>query len=81
MPMITTQPMSTPRVSDLVLDPFVYSDALAPLVREGRLAGEAASSLVATLPAAIAQLDALGDAYGAIALASLYEQLASLHIA
>ncbi|HMQ33068.1 MAG TPA: hypothetical protein PKD53_20220 [Chloroflexaceae bacterium] len=76
--MTVSTTMSAPRVSDLVLDPFVYSDALAPLVREGRLAHEAADRLAAALPAAIAQLDALGDAYGAIALASLYEQLAGL---
>ncbi len=78
MTMSTTTPAIVPQVSDLVLDPFTYSDALAPLVREGRLAHTAADHLTATLPAAIAQLDALGDAYGAIALASLYEQLTSL---
>lgn len=76
---MTTQ--LTPRVSDLVLDPFAYSEALTPLVREGRLAHAEADRLAAALPTAIAQLDALGDAYGAIALASLYEQLASLNFA
>lgn len=72
----TTQP--APRVSDLVLDPFAYSEALAPLVREGRLPQAEADSLARALPTAIAQLDALGDAYGAIALAGLFEQLENL---
>jgi hypothetical protein len=75
----TTQP--APRVSDLVLDPFAYSEALAPLVREGRLPHAEADHLAWALHAAIAQLEAVGDAYGAIALAHLYEQLSTLHLA
>lgn len=75
----TTQP--APRVSDLVLEPFTYSEALTPLVREGRLPHDEADRLAAALPTAIAQLDALGDPYGAIALAHLLEQLADLNVA
>lgn len=67
-----------PNVSELVLDPFTYSDLLAPLLREGLLAHAEADRLAAALPTAIAQLDALGDAYGAIALAGLYAQLENL---
>lgn len=68
--------LPTPRVSDLVLEPFAYSDSLRALVRGGRLSHDAVDHLCAALPTAIAQLEALGDAYGAIALAGLYEQLA-----
>ncbi len=69
---------SAPRVSDLVLDPFIYSDTLGRLARDGRLAHELADRLAEVLPAAIAQLDALGDSYGAIALDSLYGHLAGM---
>lgn len=65
-----------PLVTDLVLDPFLYSDLIGPLVREGLLPTNEADHLAGVLPAAIAQLDALGDAYGAIALAAIYAQLA-----
>lgn len=67
-----------PTVSELVLEPFVYSDLLAPLLREGLLPNAEADRLAAALPTAIAQLDALGDAYGAIALAGLFAQLENL---
>lgn len=72
---------STPRVSDLVLEPFGYSDALRGPVQQGSLPDEVAERLSTVLPVAIAQLEALGDAYGAIALATLYEQIESLQAA
>lgn len=78
MTLTTTRP--TPQVSDLVLDPFAYSDRLAPRLRAGLLDHDEADHLACVLPTAIAQLDAVGDAYGAIALACLYEQLAHLPV-
>lgn len=72
---------STPKVSDLVLDPFAQSDTLGHAMRQGLLADEAAEELAHILPTAIAQLEAIGDAYGAIALATLSEQLDHLAIA
>lgn len=77
--MFTT--VATPRVSDLVLEPFAYSDALLSPALQGDLPDEMAERLSMILPVAIAQLEALGDAYGAIALASLYEQIESLQVA
>jgi hypothetical protein len=70
---------STPQISDLVLDPLAYSDALRGPVLRGSLPGATAERLSTVLPVAIAQLDALGDTDGAIALATLYEQIESLH--
>lgn len=70
-----------PCVSELVLEPFVYSDIFGPLVREGLLTHGESEHLAEVLTPAIAQLDALGDEYGAIALAGLYEQLAGLQAA
>lgn len=68
------------RVSDLVLNPFAYSDALRGPVSHGNVDDNVAERLSMILPIAIAQLDALGDPYGAIALESLYEELESLHL-
>ena len=72
---------TTPKVSDLVLDPFVYSETLTQALHAGCLADATAEGLARVLPTAIAQLDAIGDPYGAMALDSLYEQLDSMAIA
>lgn len=72
------RPTAEVQVVDLVLDPFMYREALIRPIREGQLDGESLDHLAAVLPAAIAQLDALGDVYGAIALAGLQNQLTGL---
>ncbi|NTU84001.1 MAG: hypothetical protein HGA45_32295 [Chloroflexales bacterium] len=74
----TVSVTTAPQVSDLVLDPFVYSEALRGPVLRGSLPDDEAERLSTVLPVAIAQLDAIGDAYGAIALATLYEQIECL---
>jgi hypothetical protein len=63
------------QIIDLVLDPFRYQDALSREVRSGQLEGEIIQQLATVLPVAIAQLDAIGDMYGSLALAGLYDQL------
>jgi hypothetical protein len=68
------------QVTDLVLDPFEYQDALGRQVRSGELEGETIEQLATMLPVAIAQLDAIGDTYGSLALAGLYDQLARLEM-
>jgi hypothetical protein len=73
----TQQP--NPQVSDLVLDPLDYSEALRGPVLRGSLAGKDAVRLALILPVAIAQLDAIGDSYGALALANLYKRIVRLH--
>lgn len=73
------KPTQELHVSDLVIDPFEYAEALAPVVRRSLLASEAADHLAQLLPLAIAQLDAVGDVYGALALAGLYAQMEPLH--
>ena len=71
----TIRPAIDVQVSDLVLDPFAYRDALRAPVSQGRLDDDAIGHLAKVLPAAVAQLDAIGDEYGTIALAGLYHQL------
>jgi hypothetical protein len=68
------------QVSDLVLDPFQYQEALSRQARSGQLEGETIEHLATVLPVAIAQLDAIGDSYGSLALAGLYNQLTRLEI-
>jgi hypothetical protein len=63
------------RVTDLVLDPFRYHDALSAQASLGQLECVTIEHLARVLPVAVAQLDAIGDAYGTIALAKLYDQL------
>jgi hypothetical protein len=65
-------------IIDLVLDPFRYQDALSRQARSGQLEGETIQQLTTVLPMAIAQLDAIGDLYGSLALAGLYDQLTRL---
>jgi hypothetical protein len=66
------------QVTDLVLDPFRYQDALSGRARSDQLEGETIQHLTTLLPVAIAQLDAIGDLYGSWALAGLYNQLIRL---
>jgi hypothetical protein len=65
----------TPQVVDLVLDPFSYQEALCAQVEQEQLSSLIVTHLVLVLPLAIAQLDALGDTYGALALEGLQHQL------
>jgi hypothetical protein len=66
------------RAIDLVLDPFGYEDVLGMQIRAAQLEDETVNQLTAALPQAIAQLDAIGDLHGSLALAGLYDQLARL---
>lgn len=66
---------------DFVLDPFACCEALTTPVRQGRLSGETIEQLALVLPQAIAQLDAIGDLHGALALAELYDRLSQHPIA
>ncbi len=68
------------QVFDLVLDPFVYRDTLATPASMGLLDSHAVHHLVEVLPLAIAQLDAVGEEYGAIALAGLQDKLAGYEV-
>lgn len=70
------KPAAEVQVVDLVLDPFTYHDAMVASVSQGQLDSDAIDSLTAVLPIAIAQLDAIGDLHGALALAGLYDRLA-----
>ena len=72
------KPAANIQVVDFVLDPFIYHDALIESLREGQHEGDALDHLASVLPVAIAQLDAVGDAYGAMALGNLYEHVAGL---
>jgi hypothetical protein len=63
------------QVVDLVLDPFGYQDTLRTCVQQGQLNGKTLAHLEQVLPLAIAQLDAVGDIYGALALEALHDQL------
>jgi hypothetical protein len=66
------------QVTDLVLDPFSYHDILSARASLGQLEGDAINHLATLLPVAVAQLDAIGDPYGSLALAGLYNQLTGL---
>jgi len=72
------KPATNVQVIDLVLDPFAYHDALIASVSRGQLDSDAIDYLDMVLQVAIAQLDAVGDAYGALALVALYDQLVRL---
>ena len=61
---------------DLVIDPLAYYDALAASIYQCLCDEPSTEHLSSVLPAAIAQLDAVGDEYGALALAGLSAQLA-----
>lgn len=63
------------QVVDLVLDPFNYRDVIGTFLDQDRLNGAVVEHLARVLPLAIAQLDAVGDAYGALALEELRCQL------
>lgn len=75
------RPLTDVRVVDLVLDPSTYYDLLIDTLHQGWLDTDAAACLVKILPVAIAQLDAIGDAYGALALSGLYTRLGQLTVA
>lgn len=78
--MTQTQSQPTqPQVVDLVLEPFAEREALTNLLRQGLLPVAAAEQLVPRLLQAIAQLEAIGDLHGAVALSELLHQLAPLH--
>jgi hypothetical protein len=64
-----------PQVVDLVLDPFSYEDVLGAQAERGQLNSMIITHLAQVLPLAIAQLDAVGDVYGALALEGLQSQL------
>jgi hypothetical protein len=72
----TLRPITSIQVSDLVIDPFFYREALAVAVRQERLPHASLEYLGTLLPRAVAQLDAVGDPYGAMALDGLLSQLA-----
>jgi hypothetical protein len=76
--MQSIQPIADIQLFDLVLDPFAYADALSEAAHEGRLEGEASERLAHVLELAIAQLDSVGDEYGALALADLFNGLLRL---
>jgi hypothetical protein len=59
------------RLVDLVLEPFASCENLNATLRDGKLSPQQAEHLAALLPRAVAQLDAIGDPHGALALASL----------
>ena len=71
----TIRPAIDVQVIDLVLDPLAYRDALRAPLTQGRLDDDAINHLAKVLPAAVAQLDAIGDEYGTLALAGLFHQL------
>lgn len=71
----TLPPIINLQVSDLVIDPYFYREALTVAVRHERLPNAALEHLGALLPLAVAQLDAVGDLYGALTLAGLLNQL------
>lgn len=75
----TLKPTQAVQIVDLVLEPDFYHDALLSSVRQDGLDCDDTEHLAALLPLAIAQLDAVGDEYGIIALEGLYGQLLRLH--
>jgi hypothetical protein len=72
------KPAADIQVIDLVLDPFIYYDALIASIRQAQQDSDAIDHLAVMLSAAIAQLDAIGDTYGALALIGLHTQLIRL---
>jgi hypothetical protein len=74
----TIGPAIDVQVIDLVLNPFSYYDTLSTQASLGQLEGAAIYHLAAVLSVAVAQLDAIGDPYGSMALAKLYDQLIGL---
>jgi hypothetical protein len=67
----TTANIRDLRIVDLVLEPFVCSDRLSHSLRGGQISPADAEHLAGVLPRAVAQLDAIGDPHGALALAAL----------
>lgn len=70
--------MRAVQVVDLILDPDRYHDALINSARRRRAGKDAVGRVTEMLPLAIAQLDTVGDEYGALALEDLYVQLMRL---
>jgi hypothetical protein len=77
----TIGPLIEVQVVDLVLDPFRYRDALCARASLGQLESDAIDHLATVLPIAVAQVDAIGDPYGTMALSKLYDQLIQLEAA
>ena len=71
----TIQSIAELRLIDLVLDPQAYQDTLITAAHLGQLDPAAVDHLLRLLPQAINQLDAVGDVYGALALAGVHDQL------
>lgn len=69
------KPSEHVQVSDLVLHPFAFSEALQRAAHQGDLPETVTERLARVLPRAIAQLDAIGDPYGAMVLERLYDEL------
>jgi hypothetical protein len=69
------RPVAQLRVTDLVLDPLAQHEALCKALRGQALASAEADHIAALLPCAIAQLDAIGDDEGALALEALAARL------
>jgi hypothetical protein len=69
------RPVAQLRVTDLVLDPLAQHDSLREALRCQALASAESDHIVALLPVAIAQLDAIGDDEGALALETLAARL------
>ena len=63
-------------VIDLVIDPLAYYDALTASIYQVSHDQTSTEHLSSVLPTAIAQLNAIGDEHGALALAGLSAQLA-----
>lgn len=74
-----TKPMRAVELIDLLLEPDRYHDALISAARRRRPEPAAVVRVTEMLPLAIAQLDTVGDEYGALALEDLYTQLMRLH--
>lgn len=74
----TRKPTQAVQIIDLVLEPYRYHDALVSSARRDDLGHDDAEHLAALLPLAIAQLEAVGDEYGVMALAGLYDELLRL---
>lgn len=71
-----TLPTLYPPIHDLVLDPYTQYETLSHSLRVGALELHQADYLATVLPQAVNQLDAIGDLHGALALATLQDELA-----
>jgi hypothetical protein len=74
-----TKSMRAVELIDLLLEPDRYHDDLIRSASSRRTESAAVERVTDMLPLAIAQLDTVGDEYGALALEDLYTQLMRLH--